>query len=374
MAPKRKMLALVTEAWGGHGGIAQYNRDLIAALADPNGTSSIEVLPRFVRDRSECTPEGVIQHPPKLGKFAYTMYAFRRAVALKPDVIFCGHLYMAPLAQFITSITGAQLVVQLHGIEIWKEPTNQQRHALEQASLVLCVSRHTRRTALSYANIPQHRIRVQANTVSDEYTPGNREAARSSFGIARNAFCLLSVGRLDSQERYKGQDRVINALPELKKLDPNLLYLISGEGDDRPRLEALAQKVGVADVVRFLGQVPRENLADLYRAADLFTLPSTGEGFGIVFLEAMACGTPALGIGVSGARDALADGELGLAPRQHELEDVLATAISQYNRNDECLARAVNSRFGTSRFAARASELFAPMFLKRRAASPLSSS
>lgn len=358
MSSKPKIFALVTEAWGGHGGIAQYNRDLIAALSDPEGNNSIEVLPRFVRDKSEHAPRGVIQHQAMSNKVAYAIDAFRRAVALGPDVLFCGHLNMAPMCRWIAQTTGAKLVIQLHGIEIWKEPTKQQRCALEEATLVLCVSRDTRRKALEYANIPHHRVRVQANTFSREFIPGDREAARCKFNIARNAFCLLSVGRLAPQERYKGQDKVISALPELKRIEPNVLYLISGVGDDKHRLEAFAQKLGVADSVRFLGHVPREDLPDLYRAADLFTLPSTGEGFGIVFLEAMACGTPVLGLGVSGAKDALADGQLGWAPSENQFEDVLISAITHRNLNAKCLVTTVTARFGQSRFVARANALF----------------
>ena len=356
--PQRKILALVTEAWGGHGGIAQYNRDLIAALAHSEVKSSIEVLPRFVHDDGERAPQGVIQHPAKRSKVAYAIDAFRRAMALKPDVLFCGHLNMASMCQSIAHASGAKLVVQLHGIEIWKEPTKQQRHALEEAELVLCVSRHTRRKALEYANIPGHRIRVQSNTYSDEFTPGNREAARRRFDIAKDAFCLLSVGRLSTQERYKGQDRVISALPDLKRLKPSVLYLISGDGDDRPRLEALTQKLGVADVVRFLGHVPREELPCLYRAADLFVLPSTGEGFGIVFLEAMACGTPAIGLGLGGACDALADGGLGLAPSEANLSAALRSAFALRQRDEAELSEAVRVRFGRECFATRAATIF----------------
>ena len=78
--------------------------------------------------------------------------------------------------------------------------------------------------------------------------------------------------------------------------------------------------------MRFLGAVDQNCLVDAYRAADLFVMPSTGEGFGIAFLEAMACGTPALGLDVAGARDALADGELGTAVSD---EDDLPAAIAR---------------------------------------------
>ena len=118
---------------------------------------------------------------------------------------------------------------------------------------------------------------------------------------------------MDSRERYKGHDRVIAAIPDLVAKGHDIRYLVVGEGDDRARLEALARDAGVSDRVRFLGAVGLQSLVETYRMADLFVMPSTGEGFGVAFLEAMASGTPALGLDVAGAKDALADGELGTA-------------------------------------------------------------
>ena len=115
-------------------------------------------------------------------------------------------------------------------------------------------------------------------------------------------FAILTVGRIDPKNNgYKGHDRIIRALPNLRRQDRAVVYLIAGEGDDRARLERLASELGVEDRVRFLGKVPFEDLPDAYRAADLFALPSTGEGFGIVYIEAMACGTPAIGLSMGGA-------------------------------------------------------------------------
>ena len=94
---------------------------------------------------------------------------------------------------------------------------------------------------------------------------------------------------------------------------PNVVYLIAGHGADRARLEALAQSLGVADNVIFAGRVAPDELPQLYRLADLFVMPSTQEGFGIVFLEAAASGLRAIGGNADGSIDALADGAVGTA-------------------------------------------------------------
>jgi phosphatidylinositol alpha-1,6-mannosyltransferase len=102
-----------------------------------------------------------------------------------------------------------------------------------------------------------------------------------------------------SSERYKGDDHVIAAVPDLVRRGHDIVYLIIGEGDDRARLEEVARKIGVSDRVRFLGAVDHQRLVAAYRMADLFVMPSAGEGFGICYLEAMARGTPALGLDVA---------------------------------------------------------------------------
>jgi phosphatidylinositol alpha-1,6-mannosyltransferase len=87
--------------------------------------------------------------------------------------------------------------------------------------------------------------------------------------------------------------------------------VIVGDGDDRPRLEALARERGLAGRVHFAGQVSDSELPDYYRLADVFVMPSTKEGFGIVFLEAAASGLPVIGGDRDGSADALADGAIG---------------------------------------------------------------
>jgi glycosyltransferase involved in cell wall biosynthesis len=89
------------------------------------------------------------------------------------------------------------------------------------------------------------------------------------------------------------------------------MYLIVGKGDDQARLEGIAQRVGVADAVVFAGFVSEEDKPAHYALADAYVMPSVGEGFGYVYVEAMACGIPVVGSSVDGSRDALRDGMLG---------------------------------------------------------------
>lgn len=341
------VLALETDAYGGRGGIAQYNRDFLAALASAG--SKVVVLPRHAPDAVK-PPNGIEQRPARFGRLAYSWAAIAEAVRLKPDIVICGHVYMAPLGWLAAKLAGAKLVMQMHGIEAWPAPSKLVRRACEQASMILSVSRYTRARVLDWAAIPPERAVVIPNTVSDCFTPGDGSALRREWRLEGKKV-LLTVGRMASGERYKGHERVLEALPALAAAGHDVVYGIAGEGDDRPRLERLAHEVGVSNRVRFVGALPRETLIEAYRMADLFVMPSTGEGFGIAFLEAMACGTPALGLDAGGARDALCDGRLGQAVADKEFTATLARMISTADHDSGMLPNAVRAHFGRDRFA-----------------------
>jgi len=350
------VLALVTDAFGGHGGIAQYNRDFVTAVARTPDVGRVDLLPRLSPDLPGALPPKVTQHAPRRGRAAYAVAAWRLATRLQPQCVVCGHIFMAPLAWLIARATGARLVVQTHGVEAWPRPPFLTRRAVESADLIMAVSRDTRARVLDWARIAPERVRVVSNTVAEEFTPGDRRAARAQLGLA-DTFMLLTVGRLDRRERYKGHDRIIELLGDLARDGLNPRYVIAGDGDDRGRLEALATRLGVGGRVGFLGRTPSADLPALYRAADLFVLASTGEGFGIVLLEALASGTPALALAAGGAPDPLADGELGrLAPKaalQPVLEQACRDRLADRMPSGEVLSGEVRRRFGRAAFDRR---------------------
>jgi phosphatidylinositol alpha-1,6-mannosyltransferase len=348
---QQRWLALVTDAYGGRGGIAQYNRDFLSAIAECGTVSSIIVVTRHAPNRA-VTPTRIRQASPRPSRLAYTVVALLTALRQRVDVVFCGHLYMAHLAAVIARLKGAKLVIQMHGTDAWARPSWPQRMAVEAADLVLCVSRHTRALVVGWAAIAPERVLVLPNTVADVFVPGDGSALRAELGL-KGKQVLLTVGRMDSRERYKGHERVIAAIPKLLEKGHDLVYVIVGDGDDQVRLEDLAQEARVAERTLFLGSVGPQRLAELYRMADLFVMPSTGEGFGIVFLEAMASGTPALGLDVAGASDALGDGELGTLVSEGELAAAIDRLLSAPKQDPHELSEAVRARFGREAFAIR---------------------
>jgi phosphatidyl-myo-inositol dimannoside synthase len=327
-----RILALVTDAFGGHGGIAQYNRDFLSALAACEGVGDVIVLPRAGVTSWDTLPSRVQQLHPVKSKLTYSLAALGIAQRHRRiDIVFCGHLFMAPLAATTAKLLHARLWVQVHGTDAWQELSVLHRRSVEMAALITSVSRYTRRRLLEWIRIEPGKVKVLPDTVDPRFQPGPKPAYLIERYAAGGKKVLMTVSRLAASEQQKGQDRVIQALPRVLLEHPETIYLIVGDGDDRPRLEALATEFGVVEKVRFVGPAAPEELPDYFRLADVFVMPSTCEGFGIAFLEAMASGTRVIGGNTDGSLDPLADGVLGTAINPvngNELASAICTALS----------------------------------------------
>jgi len=312
--PRMRVLALVTDAFGGFGGIARYNRDLLTALAQCDAGNRIVILPRLASGDAIALPKGVRQLSARGSKLGYVCAALHAAKTEGPhDVVFCGHLNLATLGAAIARCLRIPLWLQLYGVEAWGAVGRPRRWATQRASLITAISRFTRRQFLTANVVDPARVRVLPCTFADGFTPGPRPDHLLDRYRLRGKKILLTVGRLSAQERRKGHDLVIAALASLSRSHADLVYLVGGDGEDRAQLADLARALGVADKVVFAGMIRPEELPDHYRLADAFVMPSTQEGFGIVFLEAAASGVPLIGGNRDGSRDALADGAVGIA-------------------------------------------------------------
>jgi phosphatidylinositol alpha-1,6-mannosyltransferase len=339
----------VTDAFGGRGGIAQYNRNFLSALIDGRRT---EVLPRHQPDAIDLLPPDVTQHRARSGRVAFAAAALRLVLRGRPGFIFCGHLYMLPLAAVLARLVGARLIVQVHGIEAWRPPPMAIRACVGEASLWLAVSRYTRQRLLAWANIDPARVRVLPNTLSETYRPSEKPRDHA----LRGKRVILTVGRLAAGERYKGHDRIIEALPQILRRTPDAIYFIVGSGDDVVRLKAKAAAVGVSERVVFVGHVPRATLPCYYALADVFAMPSSGEGFGIVFLEAARSGVPVIGGNCDGSVDALADGAIGQLVDPDDRNELVDAIIAALDRKTTADPTAVD-RFAFKNFARHVDDL-----------------
>src|SRR5262249_48855040 len=183
---------------------------------------------------------------------------------------------------------------------------------LRRSNLVLAPSSATAELVAAKQGVQRNRIRVlpwaldptfEELLVKAMLTPLPQE-----FPPGR---VILSVGRWDSGERYKGLDHLIAALARLRTRWPEVQLVAVGDGDDRGWLENLAAEHGVQRYAHFLSDLMPAQIAACYAACEIFALPSRGEGFGLVYLEAMASGKPVIGGAHGGAPEVIEDGVTG---------------------------------------------------------------
>ncbi|MFN6984312.1 MAG: glycosyltransferase family 4 protein, partial [Rhizobium oryzihabitans] len=181
-----------------------------------------------------------------------------------------------------------------------------------RADMIVSLSQVTLDRFRSWCPVELDRTVIMPNAIHlDEFGIGpKRPDLLARYGL-EGAKVIMTFGRLDPAEKYKGFDEIIALMPEMLKERPELRYLIVGKGDDRPRLEAKAAALGVADKVIFTGPIEEEEKADIYRLVDVYAMPSKGEGFGFVVLEALACGVPAIGSNQDGTQEAVRHGMIG---------------------------------------------------------------
>jgi glycosyltransferase involved in cell wall biosynthesis len=251
------------------------------------------------------------RQPAVLGRLGFAMALLIYLVRHRPQRVFCGHIYLVPLVWLLCKPLGISYTVLTYGKEVWEPLPFLPRTALQQADRLWTISRYSRDRACDANQLDPDKIDLLPCAVDgDRFLPGVKSPELlEKYGLT-DAMVLMTVARLWSGDIYKGVDVTIRALPTIAQSIPTVKYLVIGRGDDQPRLAALAAELGVADRVVFAGFVATENLADHYRLADAYIMPSQ-EGFGIVYLEAMACGVPVLSGDADGSADPLQDGQLG---------------------------------------------------------------
>ena len=241
------------------------------------------------------------------------------------DLIVCGHINLLPIAWLASNLCGAPMLLCIYGIDAWA-PSNRILHRwlVRRAHSYVSISHVTLKRFIDWTAIDPKRTIIVPNAIHLEwYRPGGKpDYLVRRYGLEGKRV-IMTLGRLESLERYKGFDEILDLVPDLVKVIPNIAYLIVGGGTDRARLESRVSNDGLAEWTVFTGLIPESEKADHYRLADAFVMPSRGEGFGFVLLEAMACGVPVLASSLDGGKEALRDGLLGRLVDPRESADTL---------------------------------------------------
>ena len=309
---------VLTPQLTGADGISTISREIVAALRSAVG-GNVAALEVWSLADAAAPPgvegPGVRFRSARGSRVAFTAFGIRGAAMAANTVVLVLHAHLLPVALPLIA-RGARVVPMLLGIEAWTPLTRLQRAALRRAWRVAAISQHTiDRFRAANPELAAYPVRV--------CYPGPPAGANGAHGPEgtphrddRDGFALI-VGRMSSAERYKGHDELLECWAAVRAAHPSARLVIAGGGDDEARLREKARALGLGEHVRFEGVADAARLADLYRRAAFFVMPSRGEGFGLVYLEAMRAGLPCLAA-PGAAEEIVEDGVTGLIadPRQ----------------------------------------------------------
>lgn len=249
-------------------------------------------------------------------KTALIINAFIRSFGVSNIIL--SHINLLPAAKIISLVKPkGRFILFAHGIEIWADLPRWKLDFLRKHVEIWAVSEYTRNILVDKHQIPENHIKVLNNCLAPDFNIPKYfekpEQLLRKYQIAAQETILYTLTRLSSAEQYKGYDKVILALAQLKTEGYKFKYLIGGKADEaeKQRIEALIKNTGLQNEVILLGYIDDKDLVDHFILADVFIMPSRGEGFGIVFIEAAACGCQVIGGNADGSTDALLNGKLG---------------------------------------------------------------
>lgn len=318
------------------GGIQVYLADLLQTL-----TEAFPDLKITVHDKLDqpCPTEVWEKYPVSFVMYGhqvswlktlhFAVGMFISALKERPKLILCGHLNFAPVAYWLNRFIGIPYWILVYGVDAWEIESSAKKKALKAAEKIISISYYTRDRLINEENINPSQISLLPVTFdADRFQPAPKpEYLLKRYNLSLEQPIILTVARLSEADRYKGYDKILEALPTIRQSIPNAHYVVVGQGSDRSRVEQLIAQFGLQDCVTLTGFVSDQELCDHYNLCDVFAMPSKGEGFGIVYLEALACGKPTLGGNQDGAIDALCQGQLGALVDPDDVVQIAETIV-----------------------------------------------
>jgi phosphatidyl-myo-inositol dimannoside synthase len=300
------------------GGVQNYTKTLVDALQVILGNDRVRIVtvprdPKLRSDGSLVLPFSV--------KLRFLFSTLATVITWSPDLMLCAHVGLAPAAHFMSKLSRIPYWIVLYGIEVWGELPAAKRSALQAAERYVTITRFTLEATIRRHGLNRTRTRALILPPSLPKKPLHSPGARQIASGDSPRPIVLTVGRMAAAERYKGHDVMLEAWPLVLRRVPDAVYWIVGSGDDCQRLKLRASELGITESVHFAGAVSSEELDVCYTLCSVFAMPARtelgspvprGEGFGIVFLEAMAHGKPVLGPSVGAPAEFIRSGEHGL--------------------------------------------------------------
>lgn len=330
---KNKILFLTLYTFSLTGGIEKVCRSLAKALTDLQ--LPFHLLAMHDREADLDTRYLKAEHFKGVNgrKFYFALTAIVKGITSQTVIL--SHINLLIFAKIIKTIAPqTRIILYAHGIEIWEQLPNWKKRFLQEKVEIWAVSEYTAAKISSMHQIDRKRITVVHNCL-DPYFNIPTQFEKSAdllqrYHLQSEQPILFTLTRLSAQEAYKGYDVVLSAMPALLKKFPNLHYLLAGKADEQEwhRVKNLIERLSLKDHVTLCGFIKDEELADHFKLGSVFIMPSTHEGFGIVFIEAAACGAKIIGGNIDGSVDALLNGSLGTLVNPQDAAEV-GLAIEQ---------------------------------------------
>ena len=358
------MLLLTLSTFKFTGGIEKFNRCLLKAVQEVYPNKDIAAWALYDTEADKRYISSARFRGFQEQKIKFVLAALWEA--RNHETIIIGHINLSILIVLLRFLyPKKQLILMAHGIEVWEQQKGLKAKALQQVSSIWAVSNFTKKQLCAANHIALDKVVVFPNTidpylVADIESPINWDLL-APYQLYPHQTIILTLTRLQHEEQYKGYDKIIAVLPSLISQYPNLKYVIAGKYDaeEKQRVLDLIAYYQVGYHVELLGYVADEVVQHLYKAATVFAMPSSGEGFGIVFLEAMAMGLPVIAGNADGSVDALDQGRLGVLVDPHAVDTIAAALHSQLEKgkgsiiDQQALQTKVYTQFGFDAYKQR---------------------
>jgi glycosyltransferase involved in cell wall biosynthesis len=279
----------------------------------------------------------------------------------RPNLVIATHVNFSVAAYWLKSLAGVPYWAIAHGVDAWDIERSDLKRALRNADRIFAVSTYTRDRLLREQGLDPGKVSLLPDTVNaDDFEIAPKPVHLvQRYGLSSAQPIILTISRLVASEQYKGYDKILEALPYIRQAIPNVHYIIGGRGNDRARIELMISQLGLQDSVTLTGYISDRELCDHYNLCDVFAMPSKREGFGIVYLEALACGKPVLAGNKDGATDALLEGALGALVDPDNINTISETLVrilrGQYSHpiiyQPDVLRQKVLETYGFERFS-----------------------
>jgi phosphatidylinositol alpha-1,6-mannosyltransferase len=353
-------LLIAPELFTSEGGITRILRLYLKAtseLALPGGSVGFVSLNDTVADATDLRKysAGNVSQYELCSRSKVRFLMATRSLSLRSNTLICGHVAQLPVAWAVSLLRPSiKYYLVAHGIEVWRPFSFLEKKALKGATKIFCVSDYTRRRLLENCELCPERVEVLYNALDPYLDPVT--AAPPSGGDP----VILAVSRLSASDDYKGISHLIAAMPAVRAAVPNARLRIVGRGDGMPSLQALSRELDVSKNVEFLGFRSDEELKLEFEGCRLFALPSEKEGFGLVYLEAMAHGRPCLGARSGGVPEVITP-ETGILVEYGNVAEIAEAIISGITREwDTGALRARAGTFSYLRFRDRLASVLYP--------------